>query len=268
MSVEVLAYVVLAAYTIACGTNLAHFFRLERGWERASTLAIALTFALHSWYLVLFALEEQILPFFSIRDFLVIIGWFLLLFLFYLEAATHDRSFRLFLLLISSILHLSTQFIPYYHHVGSLQVGPLLGVHILMVMISYACFIVSFSAALMYVFLYSEIKRRRPGFFFERFTSLERLERLDLVAQRGGLLFLTLGILAGYAWAYQDPVIGVMGLRTVFTVLIWLFYCAGAAYRHRIGLTGLRQARFTLFGFGLLLCNVALGIFGLGSHAF
>lgn len=120
--------------------------------------------------------------------------------------------------------------------------------------LSFSAFAITTAASTLYVLLYRELHRARPGFIFRRIPSLEALDEMALRAVRLGLGLLTIGIVTGALWAKDawgrywswDP-------KECTSLTIWLVYVAYLWVRTGGGWTGKRVAYFAMLGFVLIV---------------
>jgi len=116
--------------------------------------------------------------------------------------------------------------------------------------LSFSGFAIATASSTLYVLLYRELHRARPGFIYRRIPPLEALDEMSLRAVRLGLVLLTVGIVTGALWAKDawgrywswDP-------KECTSLTIWLIYMAYLWVRTRGGWSGKRVAYFAMVGF-------------------
>lgn len=115
--------------------------------------------------------------------------------------------------------------------------------HVGTVFVGYAALLLASAAAVMYVFQFRALKRKRFGSVFRFFPSLDTLDWLNRVGLGLGLPALTLGMLAGWSWtltygqglAWGDP-------QVVFGVVTWVAYLGAVVARLNPDWRGTRSA--------------------------
>ena len=134
-----------------------------------------------------------------------------------------------------------------------------LTLHLAPVYIGYAGFAVAAGAGVAYLVQERLLRRKGAPALWRRLPSLETLQRVDWAALSLGYPVLTVGLVAGFIWAYQstsplgqawyaDP-------KVLGGVVVWLFYTAVLHLRLFLRLQGRRAAALTLVGFLLTLLS-------------
>ncbi len=112
--------------------------------------------------------------------------------------------------------------------------------HVAAVLLGYVGLLVTALAAIFYLIQERQLKNKRPSRMFERLPPLATLDNLITHSMAFGFVFITLGVIAGSAWAFvesgtswiSDPKIGISLLTWVFC-LIMVFLRASAGWRGR-----------------------------------
>ena len=117
-------------------------------------------------------------------------------------------------------------------------------------LIAYGFLSLAFCGGLMYLLMERELKRKRFGYIFERFPSLDSLDQLNHHCLTAGFVFLTLGIVTGSVWARQawgtywhwDP-------KETWSLITWFLYLVQIHQRFTVGWRGKRAAVMAVVGF-------------------
>jgi cytochrome c-type biogenesis protein CcsB len=173
----------------------------------------------------------------------------------YLEMRTGTQALGIFVIGLAFLFQLaaSMQFQMYGEFPDILR-SAWFAIHASTAILSFSGFSIATVMSVLYLLLYRELHRGRPGYIFRRIPSLEAL---DEMARRGvqiGFVLFTIGMVTGSIWAHQawdrywswDP-----KQCTSFTV--WLVYGIYLFLRARRGWTGRRIAFFAVAGFVLLI---------------
>ncbi|MFN0124098.1 MAG: inner membrane protein YpjD [Blastocatellia bacterium] len=142
-------------------------------------------------------------------------------------------------------------------------------VHVSLVLLAYAAFIVTFICSVMYLALEHELRNKHFGGAFQRLPSLGTCDELSHRALTIGFAMLTLGMLTGMIWNQQrvghwwqnDP-------KEVFALATWLVYFAVIHYRLAAGWRGRRVALLGIAGFIITLLTWIGARFMGGYHVF
>lgn len=79
-----------------------------------------------------------------------------------------------------------------------------LTVHIVLVLLGYACLFITAVAAVLYLFQERELKTKKPRSFYYRLPPLGTLDDLISKAMAFGFVLITLGLIAGTTWAFIE----------------------------------------------------------------
>lgn len=138
--------------------------------------------------------------------------------------------------------------------------------HVVMVLIGYVGLLMTALAALFYLIQERQLKSKRPSLFFERLPPLAILDNLISTSMSFGFVFITLGVIAGSAWAFiesgtrwiADPKVGI-------SLVTWLFCLIMVFLRVTAGWRGRKAALLALVVLGSSAATWATH-FGLRSH--
>jgi len=120
----------------------------------------------------------------------------------------------------------------------------------------YAAFLISVLYSLMYVLMHAQIKERRFGLIFDRFPSLEALDRLNKRAVAIGILLLSAGLVSGWiTQASAGSGSQFEGSQAVSSYILWVIYGGSITSRHLAGWQGRRAAYLSLLGGIVLLAT-------------
>lgn len=138
-------------------------------------------------------------------------------------------------------------------------------------LIAYGFLSLAFCGGLMYLLLERELKRKKFGYFFPRFPSLDSLDQLNNHCLTAGFIFLTIGIVTGSIWAKQawgtywqwDP-------KETWSLITWFIYLVQLHQRFTVGWRGKRAAVMAVIGFAAViftLWGVTFLLGGVHSYA-
>ncbi len=134
--------------------------------------------------------------------------------------------------------------------------SPFFALHILPSIIGYAAFLIALLYSIMYLLLFTQIKSRKFGLIFDRFPSLEILDKLNGKAVFTGFILLTIGIGTGDVWAtrvWGD--VSIADPKVLISNLLWLIYGISIMLRKFRGWQGKRVAYLQIGGGIVLLIS-------------
>ena len=122
--------------------------------------------------------------------------------------------------------------------------------HVSSLFLANALFALAFSVGIMYLLQERHIKRKDFGFLYARLPSLERLDSIAHFCIMTGFPLMTLGLVAGFAYAAVvwhspwnwDP-------KEIFSLVTWIIYAVLVHERLAVGWRGRRAAWLSIAGF-------------------
>lgn len=254
--------------------HLVYFSSSYEGKQRMGFVLIRVAFLMLTLFFISEIVAHQLpVPVFAFGQALVFFAWTLAFVYLVLFVRAQNQSFGLILNPILTLLIGAAWFaftlakpdaakeIPH-----ALQ-NPLFIVHIGFAFFAYASFTLSFAAGVLYLIQSKQLKSKMGGTLYQKFPSLEELERLIFQPLFWGAPLLFLAILIGVFWSKSafghywifDP-------KTICTTLIALFYFIILGLRFGSALRGRQGAIFSMLAFGLVIvCFVGIRFIH-GSH--
>ena len=119
--------------------------------------------------------------------------------------------------------------------------------HILLILIGFGCFALSFGQSLLFLFVRHRLKSKQlKGIGL--FPSLERLDRFNYFGASRGFVALSAGVSAGWFWA-QSLDAWKWDFGTIGSVSLWVWYAISIHARLVFGRRMLWSAWFSVIGF-------------------
>ncbi|MBF0429105.1 MAG: cytochrome c biogenesis protein CcsA [Magnetococcales bacterium] len=138
--------------------------------------------------------------------------------------------------------------------------APLLIAHLVLSLLAYGLFSIAAVFAMMDALQEHALKSKHLGVLFNVLPPLNALETTLFFMVRMGFALLTLSILSGTLYSFQQSgVYFSLTHKVVFTWATWLVFGTLLVGRHFQGWRGLRAYRFTLWGY-LMLALAFLGV--------
>lgn len=141
-------------------------------------------------------------------------------------------------------------------------------VHITALFLANGLFGLAFCAGIMYLLQEKNIKNKHFGYFYTRLPSLERLDKVNSICLLIGFPFMTIGLIAGFAYANTvwhstwnwDP-------KEIFALVTWFIYAVLLHERLAVGWRGRRAAWMAIVGFSAVLITfLGVNLFLKGHH--
>jgi len=237
---------------------------------RWGPIALRAAILVHLLYLSARGVTEGHLPLASVYDFLSATALALAVAYVYVELRAHIRTTGIFVLPLVFLMQIVAT--AYGSQVPARE--PALfrmwfDLHTLAAVLGYGAIFVSAVYGVLFLILYSDIKRNRLSIFFQRMPPLETLGRMNVSAASAGLVLLALAILMGIGWGRLAGVPLARDPKTWLTIGAWVLIGFAVLAYHRLGWRGPRAAYASLAGFGaLLLSRVVTDLFVRSFHTF
>lgn len=260
----------LAVLGYLCGTGFALAYLVNRRelMYRVGSLATMVGWVCHTAALGILTIGQRRPPLGNLDEALSTVVWVVVLIEQWMERRHRVKMLGGFVLPVVLLLSLKTL----TRAIEFEQIRPALGsrwifVHIALVTMGIAAFVMNFAGAVMYLLQERQLKSKRPGTFYYRLPSLETLDRLTYRMLALGFPFLTTGLILGAVWAGTawgsvftlDPLV-------TLSPLVWAIYAATLAGRAAAGWHGRRAAYFAVLGFAVLALTISAGLFLPGRH--
>ena len=127
-------------------------------------------------------------------------------------------------------------------------------IHVIILLLAYSAFAISFIASLFYLQLSREIQKKSPGLFYRRLPSLAFFDSLSNRGVNIGLVFLTIGVALGVYEGFKLAEQFLQwDLKYLAVALTWLIYALHVLGRLTLGWQGRRAAVISVLGFTSLL---------------
>jgi ABC-type uncharacterized transport system permease subunit len=272
----------LALYAAAFVAYGWHFARRAPVVGRSATTILVAGVLAHTFVIGMETMASGQVPVADATAAISMFVWLLAVSYLYTEVTTDERAMGVFILPLLIALQLIPALKPGDVEVrSSVLRGPLFGIHVSSLLLAYASFALACVIGITYVLLFKEIKARHLGFFYARIPSLQVLDKMNSRAIIFGWIFLTVGLLAGVAFAFQAlahpgsagvPQVQAMSLedpKIILAFVCWAVYSFELFAARRIGWGGRRAAYLSALGFVIVLLNfVPISYFFTKSHNF
>ncbi len=140
--------------------------------------------------------------------------------------------------------------------------------HVTFIFMGEASLALACGLGILYLVQEKAIKSRKPGFFFRRLPSLDRLDSAGQTCILAGFVLMTLGLATGLVYAKAvwgrfwswDP-------KEVWSGITWLLYAVLIHERLALGWRGRRAAIMAIIGFATVLFTfLGVNLFMSGHH--
>lgn len=268
---EALTYLLPVFYFISVWLYGRGFFSGVKLAERLKTPFLAVTLALHLFYLVQRTIWLGHPPITSSFEVMSLLSFSIAVGYLYLEARTKVRGTGYFIINLSFFFQLfSSLFIPDEPNVNPLLRSNWLGVHVTSALLGYAAIALSAAYGFLYLMLYHEIKATKFGVIYKKLPSLEVLEAMSFRAAVFGFTLLTVAITLGILWLQRAfPGSSYFDVKLIGSVLIWLLYGVGLVGKQIAGWKGRKMMILSVSAFALTLVSLTvINFFFSEFHAF
>lgn len=259
----------ILGYISATGLSLAYLVQREEWIHRVASVATIAGWLLHTVALLARGIESGRPPLGSLPEAVSVAVWVVVLLALWVERQSGVKVLGAFVLpvvLVFSLKSTTTRALDLPGIEPALS-GAWLWVHIGLVLLGIAAFVLNFAGALMYLLQERQLRAKRPGTLYYRLPALETLDRLTYRTLALGFPFLTTGLILGVLWA--GPAWGsvfAFDPLALLSFVAWLIYAGTLAGRAAVGWHGRRAAYFAIVGFAALVLTLGAGLFLPGKH--
>lgn len=249
-------WLVAAAYTVAFVQYLNVFRTAKTDAPLRPGQLAAVAIGLHLGYLCHLAVMMGRLPVTGVFEAMTTCAWLFGVVYLILEWRLREPSLGLFILPFILVLHiLSNLFLDLDRQLPPVLLAEVVfEIHVIILLLAYSAFAISFIASLFYLLLSREIQKKSPGLFYRRLPSLAFFDTLSNRGVNIGLMFLTIGVALGI---YEGFKLAEQFLQWDFkylaVALTWTIYVLHLLGRLALGWQGRRAAVISVLGFSSLL---------------
>lgn len=184
----------------------------------------------------------------------------------YLEYRFQSRSMGPWILGFATILQTVASVIA-SHSVNSIPEnvsGFAPAIHTMVAMMAYSSLLISAVFSIMYLILYRSLRKKKFGFFFERFLPLRTMGEMNFQSLIIGFSFFTLVIPMGFYMVGQAFSELVWDFKYCMVLFSWLVYFVCVLTGWLAGWRGNRLAIFSIFALVILIIGAGLAFTGEG----
>lgn len=266
----ILRWAVLVGYAACAWLYLSRLLSARPAENRGPEILLSLVVLLHGATLAEAALEHGRLIFLTTAlqattvYAIVLAVWTLLI-----GRKSRNQAFGAFAVPIALLLYL----VALLHRPHPVGIKPYLDsswfeVHAMSAFLGYAAFCLAFVAAVMYLLLMKEIRRRNLGRLFNRLPSLESLDQLGFHSILVGFLFFTAALVSGSIWGRQAFGHYFSGeIKEWLSFVTWLAAAVHLAMRYRAGWRGRTMALLSIAVFLISVLTWLGGGAASGRHS-
>lgn len=214
------------------------------------------TVALHLLALGVLGVERGACPLGSQAEFLSLTAFTVTLIYLILEIRIGESSTGVFAMTVPFVLQVVAAVSILGTEIPTTQkLGFQASFHSFAAIIGFSAVLLCSVYSLLYLFLYTAIKRGRFGLFFRKMPPLEKLSDLNFITTVLAFLAVTVNVVLGFVGAFQDASSSFAfgESEVVFTLILWVLFGGAIAGRKFFGLGGKRLAYTTLTGLGILV---------------
>lgn len=237
---------------------------VPKSWCRGLARACGLfAFAFHTAAISARWQEEGQVPFLGFGESFYFLLWAIVAAFLAIESFGHVRGLGIFISpLIALSYFFSAPFIDFQPGLARVQRDSLLAVHIILALLAYAFFVLSFLLGSMYLLQNRALKRKKLNRVFQALPSIELLERWNTGSAIISLPLLSLALGLGAFAAMRDPSASwgdwFADPMVVASLVLWAITALIAFLRYGTTVRGKKIADLTLIGFAV----VVLSLFG------
>lgn len=262
MEAKGLYEIILFVYGLSLVGYFLDFIQRNQRINRASFWLLGMVWLIQTVFLFVEVFFHKTFPVFTIQDSFFFYSWVLITFSLIMDKffPIHFIVFFInvfgFFVLLLYISSKAQQTMPAR---GIELVNELLVTHIVLAIISYGFFTISFLISMMYLVQYQLLKRKKGFRWMRRFGDLHVLDIYAFWAVTLGLPLLLISIILGFVWAdVANATFYWFDLKTIGSLLVLAAYILVLFFRLIIGYRGRAISVYNVAAFLILLINFFL----------
>lgn len=255
---------------VSCGYVIQFRSALSKG-QNIVKLLTGMTLLAHFLYLLILAYQLDRLPMASVYEALSGAAFFISTIYVFIHFTSGESGTGVFVFPVAAIF----QFISTikYYHVDSFDpilASPFFAAHTVPSIMAYSAFIISIFYSVMYLVMYTQIKSKKLGLFYDKLPSLDTLDDLNNKAVWSGFALLSIGLITGIIWASRAwENVSPLDPKLLISYLLWILYGTIIFLRTFRGWQGKRLAFLSLMtGVILLFSYFVASYLGSSIHRF
>ena len=263
--------IAFGAYFVSTVGYITSLFAGRVRLAKASMWVLALAFALHTVHIVMQWTGTASIPSANIYGSLSFIAWAVAGSYIAFQTKTKTQILGSFVSPVVMVMMVAASAgLMDETPLPSVLRGPLVHLHIVLLLTGGALFALAFLAGIMYLVQDNLIREKKVLGLSQLLPSLQDLDRINHLCTVWGFPLLTFGIIAGSIWArtvwgsnwHWDP-------KQVFTAVSWILYAGVVHQRIAIGWKGRKAALLSIVAFaGLLFAFIGVNALFVTMHHF
>lgn len=259
MEVKGLYEIILFVYGLSLVGYFLDFIQRNQKINRVSFWLLGIVWLIQTTFLLVEVFFHKTFPVFTVQDSFFFYSWVLITFSLIMDKffPIHFMVFFInvfgFFVLLLYISSKAQQTMPQR---GVELVNELLVTHIVLAIISYGFFTVSFLVSMMYLVQYQLLKRKKGFRWMRRLGGLHVLDVYAFRAITIGLPLLLISLILGFVWAdVANATFYWFDLKTIGSLLVLVAYMLVLFFRLVIGYWGRAMSAYNVAAFLILLIN-------------
>ncbi|SEM33747.1 HemX protein [Mesobacillus persicus] len=227
---------------VYCASVLLYFIDFLNRNRKANKIAfwlLAFVWLLQTLFLLLYMFETGRFPVLTLFEGLYFYTWILVSLSLIINRLMKVDFIVFFTNILGFIIMCIHTFAPQHlesNLIAEQMVSELLLIHIILAILSYGAFSISFVFSLLYLLQYELLKRKKWGKLLWRIADLTKLEKMSYILNVIGVPLLLLSLILGLQWAwikihdfvwYDSKVIGSFFVLLVFSIYLYLRVAQG-----------------------------------------
>lgn len=270
MGVERLIYdVTVYLYAFSVLFYFSDFLHRNKKTNRVALVLLCGVWLLQSAFLVMRFMERDFVPIFTVFDTLIFYAWVLVTFSIVINSLFRMHLFVFLANLVGFTMvalgFFVAQDVP--QSMSEQLISELLFIHVTLALAAYSLFLLSFLLSLLYLAINHLLKKKRWNKLIRRAPSLSRLEQLMYWTSAIGVPLLSLSLILGLIWAYEQAVKGFWYDPKTWVTFSVLFVYSYIVYRRTVSNWGGKSLAFChAIAFTTVLLNTFISNVGVSFH--
>ncbi|MFA9558633.1 inner membrane protein YpjD [Evansella sp. AB-rgal1] len=262
MFIHILYLIIIVIYALSVLGYFIDFIQNNQKVNRIAFWLLSIVWVLQVIFIIIRTIEYNRLPVMTTFEGMILYSWILVTFSLIISRLYRVEFLVLFVNLIGfaiMAISLSTPAGDVSPQLTEIIIMELLVIHVVILLLSYGTFTLSFAFSFLYTLQHQMLKKKRWGKRMGRIGNLDRLERFSYLFTQIGFPLMLLGIILGIVWSWVKfgmiPWLDPKVLTSFLVLLVYGIYLFQWVVKKRRGYT---LALLNVAGFLVLLINYFL----------
>lgn len=257
-----LSYIALMAYVLAFVHSVLSFFFDKKYFKILCNVFVGVGLIVNVYEICHWWMVTGRFPSSTVYDFMLLLSASFAATYFAVNVRVKSNVIGLFILPCPLVFSVLALFAPVYETPPFVESVWRYG-HLPFIILGTTFFIASFLLAVMFFIQEKQLRSKKFGVIFQRFPSLDVLNRMNDTTLKLGFYFFSIGALLGFIWMLQSGLENILSSpKIIFSLVTWAVFAFIIIKKARKDMTPRTTALWTIAGFlSVLVTYIGVAVF-------